>query len=142
MMNTPTEISPYTLIQEHLRNDPWKLLVACIMLNQTSAVQVKKVIWGFFEKWPDAVSCAAANIEEIKAHIKPLGLYNRRSKSISNLSKKWASQDFDSILDLPGIGKYAYDSYKMFCEGILVDDVKDKELKNYLNWAYGKERRP
>lgn len=32
--------SPFGLIEEQLFNDPWKLLVACILLNKTSVVQV------------------------------------------------------------------------------------------------------
>ena len=32
--------SPYGLIEEQLYDDPWKLLVACILLNKTTASQV------------------------------------------------------------------------------------------------------
>lgn len=32
--------SPYGLIEEQLFTNPWKLLVACILLNKTSVVQV------------------------------------------------------------------------------------------------------
>ncbi len=32
--------SPFGLIEEQLYNDPWKLLVACILLNKTSITQV------------------------------------------------------------------------------------------------------
>jgi len=33
-------VSPYGLIQEKLYKDPWKLLVACMLLNKTSGQQV------------------------------------------------------------------------------------------------------
>lgn len=32
--------SPYGLIEEMLYEDPWKLLVACMLLNVTSGLQV------------------------------------------------------------------------------------------------------
>ncbi len=32
--------SPYSLIEEELFGNPWRLLVACILLNKTSIVQV------------------------------------------------------------------------------------------------------
>ena len=32
--------SPYGLIEEYLYHDPWKLLVACMLLNVTSGLQV------------------------------------------------------------------------------------------------------
>lgn len=34
-------VSPFGLIQEHLYQDPWKVLVACILLNQTGGRQVQ-----------------------------------------------------------------------------------------------------
>lgn len=34
-------VSPYGLIEEQLYYNPWKLLVACILLNKTSASQVR-----------------------------------------------------------------------------------------------------
>ena len=33
--------SPYSLIEEELFGDPWRLLVACILLNKTSIVQAR-----------------------------------------------------------------------------------------------------
>ncbi len=42
---------------------------------------------------------------------------------------------FTDPLELPGIGKYGADSYNMFVGGEIVDDVKDKELRNYVAWA-------
>jgi len=32
--------SPFGLIEEQLFSNPWKLLIACILLNKTSVVQV------------------------------------------------------------------------------------------------------
>lgn len=33
-------VSPFGLIQEHLYQDPWKVLVACMLLNKTGGRQV------------------------------------------------------------------------------------------------------
>lgn len=33
-------VSPYGLIEEYLYDDPWKLLVACMLLNVTAGKQV------------------------------------------------------------------------------------------------------
>ena len=43
--------SPVGLIQEELWPDEWKILISCLMLNQTTRKQVDKVIWKFFDKW-------------------------------------------------------------------------------------------
>jgi methyl-CpG-binding domain protein 4 len=36
--------SPFGLIEEQLFTNPWKLLVACLLLNKTTAQAVRKVI--------------------------------------------------------------------------------------------------
>lgn len=134
VMKTPRTLSPYMLIQEFLRHEPWKLLVACIMLNQTSAKQVHGIINTFFEKYHNAFELESADDEELKELIRPLGFCNRRAKTLKKMSKAWLN-GFDDVLELPGIGKYAADSHRIFCEGYLVLDVQDKELKNYVRWA-------
>jgi hypothetical protein len=40
----------------------------------------------------------------------------------------------NNVLDLPGVGKYASDSWKIFQEGVYNITVEDKELKKYLQW--------
>ena len=35
--------SPFGLIEEQLFTNPWKLLVACLLLNKTTAQAVRKV---------------------------------------------------------------------------------------------------
>lgn len=65
------------LQQEFCNQDPenpgYRLLIACIMLNQTSNKNVRQVIYTFFDRWPSPESLANANPEEIREHIKPLG---------------------------------------------------------------------
>lgn len=70
--------------------------------------------------------------------LQSLGLQNRRSEMIIRMSRAFTgwlpSQD---VRGLPGIGKYAADSYNMFVRGDLVEDVADKELRKYVAWARG-----
>lgn len=133
-MKTPRQTSPYALIQESLRDDPWRLLVACIMLNQTSGKQVKQVLPTFFERWPDAASLQAALPLDVLEVIRPLGLYERRTKAIFRMTQDML--DGNPVDDFYGVGRYALDSYRMFVDpGEIVMDVQDKELKNYVKWA-------
>lgn len=132
---TPRDASPFNLIQEELRDEPWRLLVACIMLNLTNIVQVRPIIALFFEKYPDCTSVTPDDEAAIAELIRPLGLYNRRAKSIVKMSLAY-QRGWSVITDLPGVGKYAADSYRIFCEGRL-DDVQptDKKLLKYIGWA-------
>lgn len=133
-MDTPRKLSPFGLIQEELRDDPWKLLVACVMLNLTSIKQVRPIIWDFFDRYPTPEKCAAGSVEEIAAMIKSLGLYNRRAKTIVKLSQSFGEK-WNRVTDLPGVGKYAADSWRIFVEGKIDVEPTDSKLSKYVEWA-------
>jgi methyl-CpG-binding domain protein 4 len=133
-MDTPKQSSPYGLIQEEFRTYPWKLLIACIMLNLTNIKQVRPIIFKFFDSFPTAESAAVADHHEIAKIIKALGLYNRRSRTIIKLSKAFISPWID-VKDLPGVGKYAADSYRIFIDGKIDIEPTDLKLKKYVEWA-------
>ena len=133
--NTKIPISPYRFKQEIYRDEPWKMLIICFMLNQTSYKQVDQVRDEFFEKFPGPLSLLRAADEEVIKIIKPLGFYNRRCKQWKAFSKAWIEGDWENIEDLPGVGKYAADSWKVFQEGRIDIIVEDKELIKYVNWA-------
>lgn len=140
-MKTPTDISPYVLIQEILRDEPWQLLVAVICLNLTSARQAYSVLKEMFEKFPTPESVASVDASQLEPILKPLGLHRKRSQTIVKMSKAYL-KGFSDPLQLPGIGKYGADSYNMFVNGFVVWDVEDKELKNYVKWVeeiYGRK---
>jgi len=153
VLRTPRTLSPYMLIQEFLRDEPWKLLVACIMLNQTRAKQVHGIINEFFARYPTPEDFFLADATQAKRLLKSLGFMNRRYERLHRMTIGFINNTTLGIkLDcenLHGVGKYAADSFKIFCQGYLVEDVKDKELKNYVRWAkeeaesrgvYGPER--
>lgn len=133
-MRTPQRLSPYMLIQEFLRDDPWRLLVACIMLNQTSARQVHGIINEFFEMWPTPGDFLAADPDDVKDVIRGLGFKNVRYKRLVGMTRDWLDGRRPPER-IHGVGKYAQDSFKIFCEGYIVEDVSDKELKNYVRWS-------
>lgn len=128
-------VSPYIFRQELYLDDPWKMLIICMMLNQTSYKQVNSVKDVFFENFPDPFTFLKTNDEKIIEIIRPLGFYNRRCKLFRKFTEKWVSKECKSIDDLPGIGKYASDAWKVFQEGNINISVEDKELKKYVIWA-------
>ena len=134
-MKTPLETSPYKLIQEELRHNPWRLLVAVICLNQTSAKQARPVLDNFFKIWPDPESAALAIPDLVTDVIRPLGLQRKRARNIISMSQEFLRGEFRDPDELPGIGKYGADSYRLFIENVLILDVEDKELRNYVEWA-------
>lgn len=142
---TPRETSPYSLIQEHLRDDPWRLLVAVIMLNQTSARQARPVWEKFFERFPCPEELYSIPpdraLPELEDLLHPIGFYRRRAERLWIMTEQYLFDwDGKDPLDLHGIGKYGADSFNMFCRGYLVLDVQDKELRNYVRWATERRR--
>lgn len=143
-METPRETSPYFLVQERFRDDPWKLLVCCILLNQTSGKSALPVWEALFERWPSAEDFRLASLfpddcAEMLDVIRPLGLQNRRLQNLIGMSFDYdivhPENDTDRVRELRGVGKYASDSFRMFVGGRIVEDVDDKELKKYVQWA-------
>jgi endonuclease III len=120
------------LIQEIYREDPWKMLMGCIMLNLTNNVQVHPIIGNFFEKYPNPEAVIQANINDIVEDIRTLGLYNRRAKNMQNFSHDWLYKDWSKITECRGIGKYASDSYEIFINGNRSVSPTDKVLIGYL----------
>jgi methyl-CpG-binding domain protein 4 len=121
------------LLQEIYRNDPWKMLIGCILLNQTTRVQVDKVREELFENWQDALEMGSADLDKLARVIKPLGLYNKRAKTLIKFSQEWTDKEWQEPIELHGIGKYAQDSWEIFQKNNLNVQPADKELILYLS---------
>ncbi len=128
------EISPLNLLQERFREEPWKMVVLCIMLNQTHYKQVDRVRDKFFSEWPHPEDAAFADKDKMREILRQLGFYNRRTKAIRQFSKEYFTGGWTDIGELYGVGKYARDSWMIFQEGIIPNDVTDKKLIKYVDW--------
>ena len=119
------------LIQHDYLDDPWKMLICCILLNQTTNQQVRKVLDPLFDLIPDPESCISADTEKIPEIIKPTGFYNIKASRMQKLSKKWV-EGFEDPRELPGVGKYAMESWDIFVNNRTDFVPSDKKLKMYL----------
>lgn len=133
------------LLQLRFREDPWRLLVCCILLNRTQRKQVDRVVDELFRRYPDAAALAWASQRALETLLTPLGLSTRRALRLLDFSYDWGllvrvwgddappASGFVSVL--PGIGRYALDSYRMF----VLDEwrsvePRDKELRRWKAW--------
>jgi endonuclease III-like uncharacterized protein len=119
------------LIQEEYINDPWKMMVCCILLNQTNNKQVRPILSSLFEFIPNPQSAISCDKESLAAIIKTTGFQNIKASRIVKLSQKWLD-GFNCVSELPGIGKYGLDSWNIFIEGDLTITTQDKKLAAYL----------
>ena len=120
------------LIQHDYLDDPWKMLVCCILLNQTTNQQVRKVLDPLFELMPNPETCVSVDPLKISEIIKPTGFYNIKASRIQKLSQKWI-EGFSDPRDLPGVGKYAMESWDIFVNKKTDFTPSDKKLKMYLD---------
>jgi endonuclease III len=119
------------LIQEEYLDSPWKILVCCILLNQTNNRQVRPILSSVFNLIPDPMSTIECDQLELAAAIKTTGFQNIKAKRIIDLSRKWVD-GFDDINELPGIGVYGRESWEIFVNDNLSIIPTDKKLSKYL----------
>jgi endonuclease III len=136
----------------------WRMLVGCILLNQTARVQVDGVYPELFDRWPSALAMSKARIATLERVLQPLGLQHRRAAILKRFAWWWneaggdvgreelgqwahRAPDFGErvrAMEPPGIGEYARDSWIIFMEGIVPGHaVHDKELLKHLQRSAG-----
>ncbi|MFN2557595.1 MAG: A/G-specific adenine glycosylase [Nitriliruptorales bacterium] len=92
--------------------EPWPVLVAETMLQQTQTARVVPRYRDFLATFPTPLACAAASPAEVLRHWDGLG-YNRRAVSLHRAAHiivhhygGHIPDDLDALLSLPGVGPY------------------------------------
>lgn len=92
--------------------DPWRILVAEVMLQQTQAERVVPKWTAFLESFPTPTACAEATLGEVLRLWQGLG-YPRRARNLHASAGVVAVRhggalpdDLDALLALPGVGPY------------------------------------
>lgn len=133
--------SPYKLLQEELAGDPWKIFVCCIFCNLTKRKISEPYFWEVLRRWPTPQKLSTANLNELVTLIEPLGLGQRRAKSLKAMSLGYTRNNWQSDpTSLYGIGKYASDAYRIFVLNEWREvEPTDSALVNYVNWRKNNE---
>lgn len=100
--------------------DPYKILVSELMLQQTQVERVIPKYLAFIERFPTVESLAAAPLSEVLTLWQGLG-YNRRARFLQQAAQA-VVKDFagifprerDALLELPGIGPYTASAVTAF----------------------------
>ena len=92
--------------------DPWQVLVAEVMLQQTQVERVAPKWTDFIERFPTPDRCASAVLAEVLELWRGLG-YPRRGRNLwlaaaacTELHGGSVPDDLDGLLALPGVGPY------------------------------------
>ena len=119
------------LLQEIYQYDGWKMLTCCMLLNLTNRKQVDVIRDELFKQYPTPKDMMKADESELANLLQPLGLYNRRAKSLKKMSEGYV-KGFKSVDELFGIGQYAKDSWEIFQNNNMNIKPSDKVLQEYL----------
>lgn len=126
------------MVQDIYRNHPWKMFVACMMLNRAKGNSVKKVMREFFSKFPTLQDVAIGDIETMTTLLKPLGLQSRRAQNIQSFAGEMlmASDGYGieptEVAEFHGIGEYALESQRVFLDREFDASVNDDRIREYL----------
>jgi A/G-specific adenine glycosylase len=103
-----------------LTTDPYHILVAEVMLQQTQTGRVTAKYRGFTARFPDFATLAAARPEDVLREWQGLG-YNRRALALYTTAQKVCSEfdgqlprEKDKLRSLPGIGAYTAAAIRAF----------------------------
>jgi endonuclease-3 len=91
---------------------PVQLLVATILSAQCTDDRVNLVTPALFERFPDAVALANADLEELESLVRSTGFYRNKSKNIKgacqaivNKFNNQVPQRMELLLELPGVAR-------------------------------------
>ncbi|CCA75538.1 hypothetical protein PIIN_09528 [Serendipita indica DSM 11827] len=157
-------VKPF-IVQSILFHRPEWLLVATILLNVTSGKAAVPVLNEVRTRWPTMEALSQAHAPELEL-LTPLGLGRKRTQRLIQFATMWLEDPPDqmslrpsrvqvakgvakypptAVSHLPGMGRYALDSYRIFC-GQLVGGNEwktvtplDKELRVHMRWRWAVE---
>ena len=123
-------------------SDPFRILIAEVLLQRSRGVTVAKVYERLFSRWPDAEHLARARVDPIESVIRPVGLTSRAAKlrdlarSVVDLGE--VPDSLEGLLALPGVGRYAAGATLAVAfnkRSAVVDGVTARVYRRYFGLA-------
>lgn len=99
----------------------YEKIISEILLQRTRAETVASFFPIFIKNYPSWKSLANADEEELRTHLKPIGLWKRRAKSLFDLAKQMSKRkgrfpkNREEAELLPGVGQYITNAIFLFC---------------------------
>lgn len=103
--------------------DPYKVLVAELLLQKTNVRKVPPVYREFVRRYPDSTALAVASLDHVHELVQPLGLFYRAERLISaarDITEKHSGvvpNSRDDLLALQGVGDYVANGVLCFAYG-------------------------
>jgi endonuclease-3 len=95
-----------------LHDNPWQLLIATILSAQCTDVRVNIVTPVLFNRFPDPLSLAQAELGDVEELIRSTGFFRNKAKSLIGCSRALVEehqgmvpQEMSALIALPGVGR-------------------------------------
>jgi A/G-specific adenine glycosylase len=128
--------------------EPFRLLIAEVLLQRSRASTVACVYEKLFEQWPTPEALANAPVAAIEDVIRPLGLLGRaprlRSLARAICDEGRVPTSLEAIAALPGVGRYAASATIAVTQGRrvpTVDGTSARVYRRYFALAADKDSR-
>jgi len=130
--------------------DPWKVLVAEIMLQRTTPGHVLTVYDSFLRRFPNPRSLAEALQSEVETLFRPLGMIKRVQKLVAaarEICRRHGGHvplDPDELMKLPGVGRYTAYAVLSIATGRpypIIDGNSARVLRRFFGLASKKRPR-
>ena len=128
--------------------DPYGLVVAEFMLQQTGVERVSDRWIAFLEKFPDWRTLASATAGDVIREWKGLG-YNRRALNLHRLAAKVVNEfdgglpaEREALVKLPGVGPYTAAAIQSFVFGLDVASIDVNLIRVIGRVVLGADRVP
>ena len=128
--------------------DPYKICVAEIMLNQTGANKVAPVYLEFIKRYPTIKRLSSGRVPTLKRIIHPLGFLYRAERL--RLMAKYVEQtyggqmpdDYPGLCSIPGVGQYTASAILCFAFGQKVPIIDTNVVRVFTRFFGLKRKLP
>jgi A/G-specific adenine glycosylase len=135
--------------KQHGRALPWRKpetsvferICVEVLLQRTRAETVARFYEAFFDRFSNWAEIASCPLPDLEKHLKPIGLWQRRARSLHALSEYAAARggkfprNEEELADVPGVGQYVANAILLFQYGEprpLVDVNMARVIERYL----------
>ena len=129
---------------------PVQLLVATILSAQCTDERVNKVTPALFTRFPDALSLARGDRDELEALIRSTGFYRNKAKNIQGACQMIVTEfggevprEMEQLLELPGVARKTANVVSANAFGNIRGVTVDTHVKRLSNrWGLTKSDKP
>lgn len=130
--------------------DPYRILVAEKLLQQTTYSHVLKAYDAFIEKFPKISNLAQAEVSDIEESIRRLGFQRQRARQFKKIGSTILNEHRgkipskkEELLKLSGIGNYVANAVLCFAfnrDEPIVDVNVRRVVKRFFGWKEAKDK--